>query len=79
MLGNAYRMYTDLPAKTVQLWTPEGNRKRGRLKTTWQRTMEEELKAAGLTCGTAARKAQDRGVWRDLVRALWATRHEEDK
>ena len=28
---------------------------------TWRRTMEEELKAAGLTWGTAARGAQDRG------------------
>ena len=50
-----------------------------RPKTTWRRTMEEELKAAGLTCGTAARRAQDRGVGRDLVRALCATWHEEDK
>ena len=41
--------------------------------------MEEELKAAGLTWRTAARRSQDRGVWRDLVRAFCATRHEEDK
>ena len=41
--------------------------------------MEEELTAAGVTWGTAARRAQDRGVWRDLVRALCATQHEEDK
>lgn len=33
----------------------------------------EELKAAELTWGTAARTAQDRGNWRDLVRALCYT------
>lgn len=78
-LGHVYRMSSYIPAKTALTWTPEGNRKRGRPKTTWRRTIEEELKNAGLTWGTAARKAQDRGVWRDLVRALCATRHEEDK
>ena len=65
--GHVNRMNNNLPAKTALTWIPEGNRKRGRLKTMWQRTMEEELKVAGLTWGTAARRAQDRGVWRDLV------------
>ena len=82
-LCHVYRMNNDLPAKTALIWMSEGNRKRGRPKTTWRRTMENKLKAAGLTWGTAARKAQgrvqDRGVWRDLVRTLCATRHEEDK
>ena len=72
MLGNAYRMNNDLPAKIVQIWTPEGNRKRGRPKTTWQRTMEE-LKAAGLTCGTAARKAQERGLARSCASLMCHT------
>ena len=48
--------------KTALTWTPEGNRKRVRPKTMWRRTMEEELKAAGLTWGTGAGRAQDRGV-----------------
>ena len=43
------------------------------------RKQREELKAAGLTWGTAARRALDRVVWRGLMRALCATRHEEDK
>ncbi|KAI0221577.1 hypothetical protein LSAT2_027113 [Lamellibrachia satsuma] len=77
-LGHVYRMSNDLPAKTALTWTPEGNRERGRPKTMWRRTMEEELKAAGLTWGTVARRAQYREVWRDLVRALCATRHEEE-
>ena len=53
-------MNNDLPAKTAQTWTPEGNRKRGRPRTTWRRTMEE-LKAAGLTWGTAARRPKTEG------------------
>ena len=62
-LSHVYRMNNDPPAKTALTWMPEGNRKRSRPKTTWRLTVEEELKAAGLTCGTAARKAQYRGVW----------------
>ena len=34
---------------------------------------QRELEAAGLTGDTAARRAQDRGNWRDLVRALCVT------
>ena len=66
-LVHVYRMSNDLPAKTVLTWMPEGNKKRGRPKAMWRRTMEEELKDVGLTWGTAARRAQDTGVWRDLV------------
>ena len=73
--GHVCRMNNSLPAKTALTWTPEGKRKRGRPKTTWRRTMEEELKNSGLTWGTGAKKAQDRVVWKDLVRALCATRH----
>ena len=72
-LGPVYRMSNDLPTKTLLTWMPERSRKRGRPKTTWQQILEEELKAAGLTWGTATRRAQDRGVWRDLVQALCAT------
>ena len=76
---HVFRMTNDLPAKTGMTWTPEGKRKRGRTKTTWRRSMEE-LKIAGLTQGTAARRAKYRGKWRDLVQALCATPgHKEDK
>src|SRR5579871_6002493 len=76
-LGHVMRMNPDIPAKTALTWTPEGKRKKGRPRTTWRRTMEEELCCASLTWDTARRVAQDRGSWKDLVKASCATRHEE--
>ena len=66
-------MNNDLPKKTALTWTPEGNSKdAGRKQRGDEQPLhgEEELKVAGLTWGTAAWRAQDREVWRDLVRAL---------
>ena len=58
-LGHVYMMNNDLPAKKKNSANldAEGNKKRGRPKTKWRRTMEEDLMAAGLTWGTAARRA----------------------
>ncbi|KAI0224163.1 hypothetical protein LSAT2_024817 [Lamellibrachia satsuma] len=48
-------MSNDLPAKTTLTWTAEGNRNRGRSKTTCRRTTEEELEAAGLIGGHSSK------------------------
>jgi hypothetical protein len=39
-------------------WTPEGKRKRGRPKTIWRRTIENEIKERGYTWGTIVKKSQ---------------------
>jgi hypothetical protein len=63
--------------KVALRWTTEGKRKRGRPKTTWRRTIENEIKERGYTWGTIERK--DNGeVWRKLVFALCAIRHSKD-
>jgi hypothetical protein len=46
-----------------------------RPKTTWRRTIENEIKERGYTWGTIERKANNREVWRKLVLALCAMRH----
>src|SRR5579871_6432438 len=75
--GHVMRMNPDIPAKTALTRTPEGKRKKGRPRTTWRRTMEEELCCASQTWDTARRVARNRGAWKDLVEASCATRHEE--
>ena len=54
-------------------WTPEGRRARGRLKTTWRRTVEKERNKAGWKSWEVAKAfAQDRKSWSDSVEALRA-------
>ena len=38
-------------SKVPSKWTPQGKRKRGRAKTTWQRTVTSELKEFEMTWG----------------------------
>jgi hypothetical protein len=49
---------TEDMTKVAPRWTPEGKRKRGRPKTTWRRTIENEIRERGYTCGTIERKAK---------------------
>jgi hypothetical protein len=63
--------------KVALRWTTAGKRKRGRPKTTWRRTIENEIKERGYTWGTIERK-DNREVWRKLVFALCAIRHSKD-
>ena len=48
--------------KVALRWTPEGKRKRGRPKTTWRHTIENEIKERGLHLGHKRKKSQQRRV-----------------
>ena len=61
LVGHTLRKPPDHVTRRVLRWTPQGKRKRGRLKTTWRRSIEAEVKVADLTWGEIERKAQDRG------------------
>ena len=45
-------------------------RKKRKTKTTWRRTIENEIKERGYTWGTIERKANNREEWGKLVLAL---------
>ena len=77
-IGHVFRREKNNISKVSMRWTPAGKRKRGRPKETWRRTVESELKEIGMTWAEAEKKAQDRKLWRELVMALCASRHEED-
>ena len=57
-------------------WTPEEKLKCGQLKTTWQRSVEVEIKNMNHSWGTIQRLASDRQRWRSFVAALYASLHD---
>ncbi|XP_078320133.1 putative amine oxidase [copper-containing] [Crassostrea virginica] len=65
--------------KIALRWTPAGKRPRGRPKTTWRKTIENELKSLNLTWGEAEARAKNRAEWRHLVLTLCSNGSEEDR
>ena len=59
--------------KVALRWTPPGRRKPGQPKTTWRKTVMEELEEIGLSWGEAQTAAKDRTLWRNIVVALCPT------
>jgi hypothetical protein len=51
-------------------WNRQGQRKRGRPKRSWQRTIREEALADGKTCGEIRQLNKNRVRWRHFVNAL---------
>ena len=58
-------------------WNPQGKRKVGRPKQTWRRSIEAEMKAAGMTWAELKRTSQSRVRWRSFVAALCSPRSQE--
>ena len=69
-IGHVLRRDPQSITRTALHWTPDGKRKRGRPRTTWRRTVENEMKAMQHSWGTLIRLAQDRQGWRRFVAAL---------
>jgi len=60
-------------------WTPEGRRKRGRLKTTWRRMVEVKRNHADWSSwNMASHAASDRKQWKENVKALCVSWHGEN-
>ena len=72
-IGHVLRQQTTALITIALRWTPDGQRKRGRPKETWRRTVEREMKEKGWTWGRLERVSADRHSWRALVEALCAT------
>jgi len=79
-IGRIMRKEPNNDCRTALTWTPEGWRKRGRLRITWRKTAEREREKAGWKNWSEVQiTAADRAGWRDCVEALCATYHEEDR
>ena len=69
-IGHTLRRPGDDIAKAALDWNPQGNRKRGRPKITWKRTIVDEAKNQGKTWNETKALAQNRVRWRQFVGAL---------
>jgi len=51
-------------------WNPQGYRRRGRPKRTWQRTIEDEIRNIGRSWNEVKGITGDHNVWRLFMDAL---------
>ena len=60
--------------KTTLDWNPQGYRRRGRLKSMWQRTIEDEIRSTRRSWNEVKGIAGDRNAWKLFMDALCSTR-----
>ncbi|KAJ8361543.1 hypothetical protein SKAU_G00180680 [Synaphobranchus kaupii] len=77
-LGHVLRMELNRIQRVALRWTPPGKRKPRRPKTTWHRTVTEELNKMNLSWGEAQHVAKDKMRWRELIAALCPIGDEEE-
>ena len=58
-------------------WNPQGKRKVGRPRQTWRRSIDAEMRAAGMVWAELKRISQNRVRWRSAVAALCSPRNSE--
>jgi hypothetical protein len=59
-------------------WNPQGVRRRGRLKKTWRRTIEEEAAGRGKTWKEIKAMSGHGTKWRSFTEALCSARSERN-
>ena len=63
-------------SKAALGWNPQGTRSRGRLRTTWRRTILEEIRQQGKIWNEVKALAGNRIRWRNFVRPYVPLRNE---
>ena len=71
--GHVLRMPEERIPKQAWQWRPEGRRRVGRPKDTWQRTIQRDMTEKALDRADVEARAGDRDAWRKFVADLWAT------
>jgi hypothetical protein len=69
-LGHTLRQLPGDIAKAALEWNPQGTRSRGRPRTTWCRTILEEIRLQDKTWNEVKVLTRNRVRWRNFVRAL---------
>jgi hypothetical protein len=59
--------------KDALYWNPQGKRRRGRLKKTWKRTVEEEARDQGKRREELKAVDKNKVRWRSFVKGLCCT------
>ena len=73
-IGHTLRKEIGAIEKTALDWNPQGCRRRGRLRRTWRRTIEDEIGGTGKTRNEVMGIAGDRNAWKLFMDALCSTR-----
>jgi hypothetical protein len=78
-IGHTLRKETGAIEKIALDWNPQGYRRRGRLKRTWRRTIEDEIRNTGRSWNEVKGVAGDRKAWNLFMDALCSTRSERTR
>ena len=70
-IGHTLRKPAQRVTRQALRWNPQGKRKRGRPRSTWERELEGDLRQMGYSWREVERIAQDRGQWRTLLDGLY--------
>jgi len=73
-IGHTLRKEAGAIQKTTLDWNPLGYRRRGRLKRTWRRTIEDEIRSTRRSRNEVKWIAGDRNAWKLFMDALCSTR-----
>jgi len=73
-IGHTLRKENGAIEKTALDWNPQGYRRRGRRKTTWRRTIEDEIRSTRRLWNGVKGMAGDRNAWKLFMDALCSTR-----
>lgn len=80
MIRHTLRQDQNNDCNRAMTWPPKGQRRKGRLKNTWGHTAVKERKEVGWKSWNEVQTiTADQERWKCSVKALCATRHEEDK
>ncbi|KAG7310042.1 hypothetical protein JYU34_004574 [Plutella xylostella] len=72
-IGHTMRRHDCNHAQVAFEWQPSGRRRPGRPVQSWRRSVEAEMKRAGLSWAQVKEAAQDREAWRRMSVALSST------
>jgi hypothetical protein len=72
--GHTLRKETGAIEKTASDWNPQGCRRRGRLKRTWRRKIDDEIRGTGRSWNEVKGIAGDCNAWKLFMDALCSTR-----
>ena len=75
-LGHTLRKPKHSISRHALQWNPQGQRVRGRPRTTWRRNLENDMERFGYTWRELIKLAQDRREWKTVVRGLYPVQDE---
>ena len=73
-IGHTLRKETGAMEKNALDWNPQGCRRRGRPKTMWRRTIEDEIRSTRRSWKEVKGIAGDRSAWKLFMDTLCSTR-----